>query len=857
MSRKLIALFSLLVVTVLVLTACQGPATSPQATALPGATEPTSPAPSEVPPTEVPDTGRKGGWLDTLVFTSIDQIADAVTQLKADALDIYPFGSENSDAFQSTASDPNLAYTVAIGNSVDGFMFNPAGPTFVDGRLNPFSNPKVREAINWLIDRNYVAQEAIGAMGQPQTVVIVSTFPDYVRYADIIRPLEVKYSYNLEKAKAAISAEMEAMGATMGSDGKWLFNGEPVVLIGLIRSEDERTFMGNYLSDQLENIGFTVDRQVRTRTELSPIWGRSIPEDGEWHFYTGGWGYNSIARNSSNLFDGYYTPRAGSTTAEQGYVVSPEFDQLAMDLANNKYGDMNERREMFARALELSLQESQVVWVAGVNQFYPRNADLQVSSDMVAGVAQSSLYPYTLRWIDQEGGTVRLANQGILTGAWNPVSGQNWVQEVVIQKTTVDDGVLADPYTGLYWPQRIERAEVTAVEGLPMTKTLDWVDLQFTPEIVVPADAWADWDAAKQEFILASEKYPSGATALTKITVHYPSDLWNVKWHDGSNISVGDFVNNMIRLFDRAKPESAIFDEAAVPVYESMMTYFKGVKIVSTDPLVIETYVDTYDLDAEVLIGQNAFGTWFPTNRTNAWSSFSWHSFVPGYLAEENRELSFSEEKSTSLNVNWTHYIDGPSLEILKKYLDQAEKDTYIPYSPTLSQFITPDEAGQRYANLQAWYTEHNHFWVGTGPYYLDQVNSVEGSIVTRHFADFLDPANKWDRFGEPMLPVLDASGPAKVSSGKEATFDVLVSYKDAPYPSNYLDSIPFLLYDAEGTLVDKGTAEFVTEGQYAIQLTTDMTAKLKEGTAQLEIIAVSNVISVPVFTRVTFVVGQ
>ena len=357
MSRKLIAFFSLLVVTVLVLTACQGPAALPQATALPGATEPTSPAPSEVPPTEVPDTGRKGGWLDTLVFTSIDQIADAVTQLKANALDIYPFGSENSDAYQSTASDPNLAYTVAIGNSVDGFMFNPAGPTFVDGRLNPFSNPKVREAINWLIDRNYVAQEAIGAMGQPQTVVIVSTFPDYVRYADIIRPLEVKYSYNLEKAKAAISAEMEAMGATMGSDGKWQFNGEPVVLIGLIRSEDERTFMGNYLSDQLENIGFTVDRQVRTRTELSPIWGRSIPENGEWHFYTGGWGYNSIARNSANLFDGYYTPRAGSTTAEQGYVVSPEFDQLAMDLANNKYGDMNERREMFARALELSLQE--------------------------------------------------------------------------------------------------------------------------------------------------------------------------------------------------------------------------------------------------------------------------------------------------------------------------------------------------------------------------------------------------------------------------------------------------------------------------------------------------------------------
>lgn len=869
MSRKILALLSLLIIASFMLSACQGTTVTPQATALPDATDApadqpaaTEPpavevAPTEVPPTPVPSTDRKGGWLDTLVYTSIDQIADAVTQLKADALDIYPFGSENSDAFLSTESDPNLAYTVAIGNSVDGYMFNPAGPTFVDGRLNPFSNPKVREAVNWLIDRNYVAQEAIGAMGQPQTVVIVSTFPDYVRYADIIRPLEVKYAYNLDKAKAAITAEMEAMGATMGADGKWQFNGAPVVLIGLIRSEDERTFMGNYLSDQLENIGFTVERQVRTRTELSPIWGRSVPAEGQWHFYTAGWGYNAIARNSSNLFDGYYTTRAGSTTAEQGYVVSPEFDQLSMDLANNKYANMDERREMFARALELSLQESQMVWVAGVNQFYPRNANLQVSSDMVAGVAQSALYPYTLRWKGEEGGTVRLANQGILTGAWNPISGQNWVQEVVVQKSTTDDAVLSDPYTGLYWPQRLERAEVVAVEGLPMSKTLDWVDLTFAPQIQVPPDAWSDWDAAAQEFVPASTKYPDGATALCKITVYYPAELWNVKWHDGSTLSTGDFVNNMIRLFDRAKPESPLYDEAAVPNYESFMSYFKGVKIVSTNPLVIETYVDTFDLDAEVLIGLNPFGTWFPTNRTNAWSAVSWHAFVPGMLAEQNLELAFSEEKSTSLNVNWTHYIDGPSLEILKKYLDQAAAETFIPYAPTLGQFITAEEAATRYTNLQAWYDKHNHFWVGTGPYYLDQVNSVEGSIVTKHNDDFPDPSNKWDRFGEPMLPVVDVTGPAKVTIGKDAAFDILVSFKDAPYPNDSLDSIPFLLYDAEGNLLDKGKAEFVAEGQYVITLPPEMTSKLKEGTAQLEIIAVSNVISVPVFSRVTFVVGK
>ena len=858
MSKKLFYLLSLLVVASLVLAACgqATPTKQPVEPAKPAATEPPA-SPEEPAPTEAPEkpvTTRKGGWADTLVFTSINQAADALAQLQADAIDIYPYGARDSDAFETTKADPSLKYSLTYGGSVDGYMFNPGGPEFNDGRLNPFSSAKVREAMNWLIDRNYIAQEAVGALANPQWTVLVGTFPDYVRYADIVRPLEAKYAYSVEKADAAITAEMEAWGAVKGADGKWMYKDAPVTLIGLIRSEDERTFMGNYLSDQLEKIGFTVDRQVRTRSELSPIWGRSDPKEGQWHFYTGGWGYNVIVRNGANLFDSFYNPRGGSTTTEQAYVVSPEFDQLSMDLANNNYATMDQRREMFSKALNLSMQESQVVWIVNISSFYPRQEDIEVASDLVAGVNNASLYPFTIRIKGQEGGTIRLANQGILTGAWNPVAGQDWVQEVVVQKTVMDDAVLADPYTGLYWPQRMKKAEVICQEGLPMTKALDWVDLKFEKEIPVPADAWADWDAANQQFITVAEKYPEGTTSLTKTTVTYPSSLWDVKWHDGSPMSIGDFVLQMIWAFDPAKPESPVYDEATVPTFDSLMTYFKGVKIVSTDPLVIETYLDLYELDAEVLVGNYAVVNWFPINRATGWSAFSWHAFTPGMMAEANKELAFSQDKSTALNVTWTHYIDGPSLEILKKYLDQAANENFIPYAPTLGQYVTTDEAATRYANLQKWYTEHDHFWVGTGPYYLDQVNSIEGSMVAKHNPDFPDLADKWDRFGEAMLPSVDVSGPTRVNIGKEATFDVLVSYNDAAYPAADMDAVAFLLYDAEGNLVDKGQADLVVDGQYTITLTAEMTAKLKEGAGHLEVVAVSKVVTVPVFAPVTFV---
>ena len=44
-------------------------------------------------------------------------------------------------------------------------------------------------------------------------------------------------------------------------------------------------------------------------------------------------------------------------------------------------------------------------------------------------------------------------------------------------------------------------------------------------------------------------------------------------------------VMRWIIYFDRAKPESPVYDEAAVPDFESFLSSFKGIKIVSEDPL--------------------------------------------------------------------------------------------------------------------------------------------------------------------------------------------------------------------------------------------------------------------------------
>src|SRR5262249_33675326 len=153
----------------------------------------------------------------------------------------------------------------------------------------------------------------------------------------------------------------------------------------------------------------------------------------------------------------------------------------------------------------------------------------------------------------------------ILTEPWNPVAGSNWVFDRMIIDGTAAAPTLPDPFTGLYLPFRVKSAQVTAQEGVPIIKTLDWVDLSFAPTITVPGDAWISWDVQGQRFMTVQEKHPDGLKARTKTVVRYVDDLFQRHWHDGTPQTLADFLLGVIIGFERAAKDSAIFDAAAVP----------------------------------------------------------------------------------------------------------------------------------------------------------------------------------------------------------------------------------------------------------------------------------------------------
>ena len=349
-------LLGLLITVSMVLAAC-GPAetatTEPLApTDAPAVEQPTAmPEPTVEPPP--PPTTRHGGWLDEINYSVVDA-QSAITQIGAGAVDLFSYGLAADKLAEIKAA--NLCYTQSYGTYYD-MLYNPA--VFTDTtRLNPFSNLKIREATNWLIDRDYINQEVFAGGALPKYFALTTQLVDYTSVIEVARGLEAYYAYNFDKGKEIITNEMLAMGATVGADGKFMYNDAPVTLIFLIRNDGDgtRLIMGNYFAKQMEDIGFTVERQEKKSSELSPLWIGSDPKDGQWSLYTAGWGSSGLNRDEKSIFQEMYLP-----SSAQGIplfldnVLDPTFQQIGDDLANGNFTTLEQRRNLMLDALPLSV----------------------------------------------------------------------------------------------------------------------------------------------------------------------------------------------------------------------------------------------------------------------------------------------------------------------------------------------------------------------------------------------------------------------------------------------------------------------------------------------------------------------
>jgi len=717
----------------------------------------TTPTPEPPPPGPTPRT--TGPWVDSVLITQEPVSAAAITKLGLNEIDIYAFSITDPDLFATVQANPAISAFTSFG-SYNEFTFNPV-PVFLDGTWNPFGFPQIREVINWLVDRDYIAGEVQGGLAKPKYTQLNGAFADARdRYPDLVAPIVAKYAYNKAKAQTEMKTRMEALGAYIDeTKGTWHYEEAEIVVGLLIRVEDERKVMGDYLGAQLEDIGFAVTYDYKTAGEAGPIWLRGNPAEGKYHVYTGGWVSTTISRDQGDNFAFFYTDMGLPFPLWQAYVNDPEFYEIAQKLDVNDFTTMAERKALFAKALPLSMEDSARVWLTDNEGFSAYRSNVGVAADKAGGIYGSWMWALTAHFKGTDGkpalgGNLRVAMPSMLPEPVNPIAGSNWVYDMFWIRATGDTGWAIDTNDGLRWPHKFEKAEITVQTGLPVAVSTAlghgaWCSLSFSPSIAVPGDAWADWNAATQQFIPASTRFPGGATALRKSVVYYPQDIFETPLHDGSTLSVGDFIIGAILSFDRAKEASPIYDASAVASFNSFMTAFKGVRFITDDPnygLIVETYSDLWYLDAEWQASH-----WFPYYNQGPGM---WHTLAVGIKAETDKQLAFSAAKSKELGVEWMNMIAGPSLTILRNQLTLAKAANYIPYAPTMGLYVTAAEATERYANLDAWSAPapagKGHFWVNSGPFYLEAAFPLTKVVQLERFEDYPEPVGRFDFLMSP-----------------------------------------------------------------------------------------------------------
>jgi len=181
------------------------------------------------------------------------------------------------------------------------------------------------------------------------------------------------------------------------------------------------------------------------------------------------------------------------------------------------------------------------------------------------------------------------------------------------------------------------------------------------------------------------------------------------------------------------------------------MSMFKGVKFITDEPgydLIVEFYTDFFDLDAELSVT-----TMFPYYSQGPGM---WHTLSLAIKGEAEGKLAFGQTKSTAKPEEariWTNFVSGPGRDELKSQLAGviADGSTYAAYKGFIAaEYAARDlgdfnaEIADRYTKLDAFVAAKNHFWVASGPMYLDSVSTTPKSIVLKRFEAYPDDADRW-----------------------------------------------------------------------------------------------------------------
>lgn len=767
-----------------------------------------------------PPHQKPGPAAERVIFRAFN-VDRAPLDLKAGQMDLYLFSLKTAAA-QDLRGQPGIRLYQAPATALS-IILNPApGP---QGQLNPFSIKEVREAMQLLVNREFIARDIFRGNALPMVTHLSPRDFDFLSIYDLDRGSGIRY--DPERARAQITAAMQKAGAQLVG-GKWQFGGQPIRLKFIARVEDERREVGDLIRSELEKAGFTVSMSYQTFAPAVLSVYSSDPKAFEWHLYTEGWGRGAPSRYDDGSINSSYAPWIGNMPGWQqtGFweYENKELDDLGKKLFRGEFKSQDERNQLYRRMTELGLDESVRIWLVTAVNTFPANAQLTgITEDIVAGPRN----PYALREAYIPGkDTLTVGNLWVWTErtTWNPVGGFGDVYSTEIFRNMVDPPLRNHPFTGAVQPFRAEFQVQTAGP---------------TGKLEVPGDAVV-WDAAGSKWANVA----ANARATSKVTFDY-SRYFRSKWHHGQPITMADVIYSIAQGFDLAySPDKSRIETAIAVTSRPLLETFKGFRIVDANKL--EVYVDYWHFDPPQIAAYAS-----PSGLAMPWEILA----AMDDLVFKQRRAAYSDTAAARYDVPWLSLVMDKDARAVLRTLRQFASDNTVPagvFQIGGRSLVSQAEAKARYQAAIDWFNKYGHLVIGNGPFFLAKYDPPAQYAELRAFRDPSYPYKPGDFYlgDAPDLNITRVDAP-KVTPGRAVEVKATVRG-----PGNI--GLRYLLVDpSSGKVLSSGQTRPAKAGDLTLTLEAGATRNLKNGLYRLFIAAYSDGIAAVAERSVDLNVGQ
>jgi peptide/nickel transport system substrate-binding protein len=751
------------------------------------------------------ESNETGAYTDNIRFIQYLDGNTALQEIKNGNLDTYYFRIP-LEKVSSISNDTSLKIYEKNAGSF-GFLLNPA-PSNGSNVLNPFQFKDIRFAINYLINREFVVDEILNGYGNVQIDPFGISSPEYESLIPILESYNFKYNPNL--AKETIDKVLSANGA-IKIEGKWTYKGSPILIKFMIRSDDlPRKLMGEILANQLDSIGFTVQRNYGDLNKANLIVYGTDPQDLSWQVYTEAFGgtsafvrYNPVI--AAQMYSPYFGKMPGWANPSFWNYQNSSLDKITQSIEYSNFTTQEERNELLREAVSSGIQES-------VRIFAAQNIDPYVASSSIKGLINdfgggiSTSKSLINARSDKNATTINIGVKQIYQGAWNGVGGCNDIYCTNILSLVSDPSTSRNPYNG---------------EVLPLRN--QWRDIStMGPEkrLAVDSDA-LKWNPVNQEWDKVGEN-----SSKSKVTYY----IIYSNWQNGQPMNKADLIYPLYFQYEwssKTNSSDLTYDPEYAAHAQIALQYQRGTKFLDDSNVI--SFVDYWHFDSKEI-----------AEFASVWATSPWEVNAAIERLVKNNILAYTRSEATVKNIEWLSLIIPSHAQAIKLELEKMKSERFIPAA--LKDSVTVEDAIKRYDASIEWIAEHNHAIIGNGPYQIKNYNPTGKVITLTAFRDSTYPFAKgyWSNFETPKLAKFEkVQQPKVVTSGLPLTITGNITI-GGNYDSNA--SLTYFISDKSNRLVIQGEGEWIdNKGNFMITINGNATRGMSIGPNAFELFVKSN----------------